>query len=167
MVGCLAILWAVLFIEKHAASIDRGAGSMVFARASLVAATLRPNGSVRLLYYPRNLTPRTGIFLTRAFPDRRRDRPTLALIPRFTSIPAATPVAYSLQFHLLFPLILLLSLFVLWFAWPLVRRRRRRRRGQCGQCGYDLRGSVSQVCPECGSAELALHTKDDKRSIVK
>ena len=33
-----------------------------------------------------------------------------------------------------------------------VRRCRRRRRGLCLRCGYDLRGSVSRVCSECGEA---------------
>lgn len=30
-------------------------------------------------------------------------------------------------------------------------RDRRRRHGLCANCGYDLRGSVSGVCPECGT----------------
>lgn len=30
------------------------------------------------------------------------------------------------------------------------RVRRRARRGRCTACGYDLRGSPSGVCPECG-----------------
>jgi hypothetical protein len=35
-----------------------------------------------------------------------------------------------------------------------MRRRRRRRalHGLCPSCGYDLTGSLSQVCPECGTA---------------
>jgi len=32
-----------------------------------------------------------------------------------------------------------------------VRRRWRRRRGRCTLCGYDLRGTASAVCPECGA----------------
>jgi hypothetical protein len=38
-------------------------------------------------------------------------------------------------------------------AGRLVRRRRWRRwqaAGRCRSCGYDLRGSASGVCPECG-----------------
>ncbi len=35
-----------------------------------------------------------------------------------------------------------------------VRRRRRRDRGLCERCGYDLRGSVSGRCPECGREAL-------------
>jgi len=33
---------------------------------------------------------------------------------------------------------------------PNALRRRRLKCGLCGKCGYDLRGSVSGVCPECG-----------------
>ena len=42
---------------------------------------------------------------------------------------------------------------ILWvlFAFPFVIRRRRRiKRGLCPKCAYDLRGSASQTCPECG-----------------
>jgi hypothetical protein len=39
------------------------------------------------------------------------------------------------------------------FAVPgAVRRRVRRKRGQCALCGYSMRGSVGNVCPECGAA---------------
>ena len=44
-------------------------------------------------------------------------------------------------------------------AWPAValwrgpfRRWRRRRRGLCLKCGYNLAGTVSGVCSECGEA---------------
>ena len=33
-----------------------------------------------------------------------------------------------------------------------IRRTRRRRRGACERCGYDLRGTPSGGCPECGFA---------------
>ena len=38
------------------------------------------------------------------------------------------------------------------YAWERRRRRplERRARGQCDRCGYDLRGSESGVCLECG-----------------
>ncbi len=44
---------------------------------------------------------------------------------------------------------------ILWmlFAAPFaLRRRLRRKRGLCPACGYDLRGTASAACPECGSA---------------
>ena len=44
---------------------------------------------------------------------------------------------------------------ILWlfFAFPFTLRRWRRiKRGLCPACGYDLRGSTSQTCPECGKA---------------
>jgi hypothetical protein len=54
------------------------------------------------------------------------------------------------------------SILMLAAVWPLgdvlrgpLRRRRRRHRGECEQCGYSLRGNVSGVCPECGTAAAA------------
>jgi hypothetical protein len=41
--------------------------------------------------------------------------------------------------------------FALWSAPGVIRRRLRRGRGGCPACGYDLRGSTSAVCPECGA----------------
>ena len=46
---------------------------------------------------------------------------------------------------------------LLWllFAAPFALRRHRRiKRGLCPKCAYDLRGSESRVCPECGAATL-------------
>ncbi len=42
---------------------------------------------------------------------------------------------------------------ILWclFAAPFALRRRRRiKRGLCSKCAYDLRGTSSETCPECG-----------------
>jgi hypothetical protein len=41
-------------------------------------------------------------------------------------------------------------IFALWSA-PAVIRRRFRKRGHCPACGYDLRGSATGPCPECGA----------------
>lgn len=35
---------------------------------------------------------------------------------------------------------------------PSIMRKNRSRKGLCAGCGYDLRGSLSGVCPECGRA---------------
>ena len=42
---------------------------------------------------------------------------------------------------------------ILWlpFAPFQLRRYMRIKRGHCIKCGYDLRGTVHEVCPECGS----------------
>lgn len=41
--------------------------------------------------------------------------------------------------------------FAMRWAWGRCAFRRRRRRGLCTACGYDVRGSPSGVCPECGT----------------
>lgn len=52
--------------------------------------------------------------------------------------------------------LLVFAAYPIWFILgPLRRERRRRKRlreGHCLNCGYDLRGSDSGVCPECGVA---------------
>jgi hypothetical protein len=41
--------------------------------------------------------------------------------------------------------------WVMWRGFVLVRSRRRIARGRCGQCGYDRRGmDAGSACPECG-----------------
>jgi len=42
---------------------------------------------------------------------------------------------------------------LLLFGPGIIRRMRRRRAGRCVKCGYDLRGSTSTSCPECGHAD--------------
>ena len=44
------------------------------------------------------------------------------------------------------------------FMPPLIRRGVRRRRGRCIACGYDLRGTVTDPCPECGAGPEATVT---------
>ncbi|HNO76525.1 MAG TPA: hypothetical protein PKN33_00570 [Phycisphaerae bacterium] len=41
---------------------------------------------------------------------------------------------------------------------PTTRRKRRREAGLCENCGYDLRGSVSGTCSECGVG-ISVHVK--------
>jgi hypothetical protein len=67
-----------------------------------------------------------------------------------------SPKDYWLPLQPLWPGYAINTIFygaMLWilFATPRsVRRRLRRRRGLCPACAYDLRGSASQSCPECG-----------------
>ena len=62
----------------------------------------------------------------------------------------------GLPYHLIAPGFAINTVFyagVLWtlFAMPAALRRKRRiRRGLCPKCAYDLRGSDSVLCPECG-----------------
>ena len=45
----------------------------------------------------------------------------------------------------LYPIVLLAYRLSPWW-----RRRQRRRRNLCLHCGYDLTGTVTGICPECG-----------------
>jgi hypothetical protein len=38
-----------------------------------------------------------------------------------------------------------------WFAGGFIRRRFRRARGRCPACGYDVKGTPTATCPECGA----------------
>lgn len=52
----------------------------------------------------------------------------------------------------------LFSVVLLWHLWRFVLRTRERRwhrQGRCSECGYDLRGTPSDRCPECGSVVIA------------
>ncbi len=51
-------------------------------------------------------------------------------------------------------IMLLAMIFPIYQVLPMTKRRRRRRSGLCENCGYDLRGSVSGTCSECGVAFL-------------
>ena len=57
------------------------------------------------------------------------------------------------NFWIQFPLWLPTLLFGLWPATALTRHVKRRyfTHGICRKCGYDLRGTLSGVCPECGN----------------
>lgn len=52
---------------------------------------------------------------------------------------------------ILFPPVVLLVYPVYAVLRGPILRRRRAKRGQCLECGYDLRGSPSGVCSECGA----------------
>jgi len=50
-----------------------------------------------------------------------------------------------------FPLLVLIGIAV-YPILPFAVRRNLRKRGLCVNCGYDLRGSTSGVCSECGAS---------------
>ncbi len=69
--------------------------------------------------------------------SRMRDFRALPLKPIWTGL-----IINSLVFSVIW--------FMLLLAPGFIRRRLRHRRGCCMWCGYDLRGAVSERCPECG-----------------
>jgi hypothetical protein len=67
-------------------------------------------------------------------------------------------VMYSLAFPA-WRVSLLFLLGLAFFGVRPLRRYRRRRRGLCVKCAYDLRGAVSDRCPECGTPIRSLKSE--------
>ena len=74
-----------------------------------------------------------------------RQRLTWAEYP--TNLPVH-PTGLGFAINTVFYAVVLWLLIAAPFA---LRRRRRIKRGLCPKCAYDLRGSASQSCPECGA----------------
>ena len=83
---------------------------------------------------------------------------------RLSSRPTIPPNALQLEafralpLHPIWPGFAINTIFyaaLLWLPFAALgrlRRRHRIKRGLCSKCAYDLRGSASQTCPECGKA---------------
>jgi len=69
---------------------------------------------------------------------------------------AMTPLRATKHVWVVFPVWVVVGMCMLmpgvagWRWVQRLRARRREKRGLCGGCGYDLRGSASARCPECG-----------------
>ncbi len=77
----------------------------------------------------------------------------------------------SVRETLLMPYWLLCALFPIVAGIPLgtryLRRRLRMSRGRCAGCGYDLRGSPSSACPECGTPQPPVgHSPDAAKNLL-
>ena len=77
--------------------------------------------------------------------------PRLSLLPMIQNVPLGPAVS---GWHLTIPLVYpaVLSVSATWFVHHRLKRARRRVPCTCASCGYDLRGTTSEVCPECGVA---------------
>lgn len=60
-----------------------------------------------------------------------------------------TCVSIGIRYWLIFSMVCVACLCVTCMRYARAWRRRRRRR--CVECGYDLRGCISDRCPECGN----------------
>lgn len=117
-------------------------------------AMIYSDGLVLLRRLEPNPTPRSGLYAKLSRFDAEHAFTVRGLFPtRVTGL-----VAPAVQFHLGPPLLVFAGLATWTCFWPLARRRARRRRGLCVACGYDLRGSSSGTCPECGHATITSAT---------
>lgn len=66
--------------------------------------------------------------------------------------PGVTVGGFQIPLVLPWSVIALLGLFA-YLVFMKCARALRRRKGLCAWCSYDLRGSESGVCPECGMAQ--------------
>jgi hypothetical protein len=87
------------------------------------------------------LTPETSVY---SFGDHAG----IARVPLV--YPIATITVVSVRWWLLLAAVSIFLIPAGWVVQQALRRARRSRRGLCTGCGYDLRGSVSGRCPECG-----------------
>lgn len=117
-----------------------------FRDAWLINAMFYADGFVFARRFEPNPTPRNGPYVKRSRFDAQHTLTPRNLFPKMQT----SPISSGVQFHLGPPLLLFAGLSTWTFFWPLARRRLRRKRGQCLACGYDLRGSTTATCPECG-----------------
>lgn len=72
-------------------------------------------------------------------------------------LPGVKPGFVPTRFRVIFPIPLLLFLFLVSPAIWLISLLLKPKPGHCIKCGYDLRGSPSGPCPECGAQTLSIH----------
>jgi hypothetical protein len=90
------------------------------------------------------IAPRMQLSRSDAYLDIESDKNSLDFPPYCRTCLVVFPV----WFDLIVGAILVTPMLLFWRRNH--RLRRRIREGRCRTCGYDLRGSVSSVCPECG-----------------
>ena len=86
-------------------------------------------------------------------PDRRRIlqvREFMKALRRGVRLGQPFLIDERLSVHLCVPLIVFAAYPPIAFIRGPLRRYRRRRKGLCVACGYDLRGTVTGICSECG-----------------
>lgn len=93
-----------------------------------------------------------GMTIERSFSARGRRRPGTARI------------SLNIQVALWIPVLGFGSYPVVALVRGRVRRWRRRQRGLCVKCGYDLTGSISERCSECGEAILSRGAENAARN---
>jgi len=70
---------------------------------------------------------------------------------------ADNPLMWRLVFGCLGVFVVVAFALLLWIihAWQMRKRAEQRRRriayGRCPDCGFDLKGTISRRCPECGN----------------
>jgi hypothetical protein len=107
---------------------------------------------------PSTRVERLGIEMTRG-----------AVIGSNGTMPSGTGTTYwRLRVYHPFVLLLLLLPTIPWAVQALGERcaRRRTRAGLCSACGYNLRGCVSDNCPECGTPVPADFAQQPANTVV-
>lgn len=120
--------------------------------AWVISAVAYPDGFLMVQRFAQNLTLRRGLWAKMSWANVDHQWTFRSVWP--TAIRSRPRVASGVTFHMGLPIALFAMMSAHAVGWPLLRRRLRRRRGLCVKCGYDLRGSSTAVCSECGHANV-------------
>jgi len=145
----VAVAWLVAAAIETGTTPDYHGFTIGYAheRSWLAGMTVYADGAMLAQVFLPNFSQHDGVYAKRT---RMITREPSALRRLFLVWPATRGVT-SVQLHLTIPLVLFAIACFFTLACPLIRRRSRRKRGLCLVCSYDLRGSVNDVCPECGT----------------
>jgi hypothetical protein len=139
------VVWAaagVVALAQPGRALTAGYGR---DRGTLVNLTARADGAFWLQHFPKNLSTRLGLYVDAAGPLEFAGG---SLRPWTFSDANRSQFVWHLGPPTLISTCLLAGAIIP--GW--LRRRHRIRRGLCLSCGYDLRGAVSDACPECGQS---------------
>jgi hypothetical protein len=117
----------------------------------LLSVMVYADGFVLVQRFNTNFTTHSGLYCKLSPYDAKHTFTLRTILPH-SALPSRAPayIADAVLMHLAPALALFTAGVIVTVFLPLVIRRRRRQRGLCLDCGYDLRGSTSQICPECG-----------------
>ena len=136
VIGLVTLGWGVAWILSYVAPLHSGRAPRGFRQIINVR-----DGRLTV-YRSRGIT---------AWDNVREERFVLPGFALFTYAPQSGGRRWDMVLQLWMPFVLFAVYPTVAFIRGPLRRWRRYKKGFCLNCGYDLRGSVSDVCSECGA----------------